>query len=85
MKSAIWLELSWNQLPFWKVHTDSEQVADWFLSERPDYALDPVQPGELAAEIPIQDGRVRVLPGTFEAEGGADGFFVARFRRLSRG
>jgi 16S rRNA (cytosine967-C5)-methyltransferase len=64
---------------------EGEQVADWFLSERSDYALDPVQPGELAAEIPIQDGRVRVLPGTFEAEGGADGFFVARFRRLSRG
>jgi 16S rRNA (cytosine967-C5)-methyltransferase len=64
---------------------EGEQVADWFLSARPDYALDPVQPGELAAEIPVQDGRVRVLPGTFEAEGGADGFFVARFRRLSRG
>jgi 16S rRNA (cytosine967-C5)-methyltransferase len=64
---------------------EGERVADAFLSARSDYALDPVQPGELAPEIPLSGGRVRVLPGTFEAEGGADGFFVARFRRLSRG
>jgi 16S rRNA (cytosine967-C5)-methyltransferase len=64
---------------------EGEQVADWFLATRPDYALDPVRPGELAAEIPLRDGRVRVLSGTFEAQGGADGFFVARFRRLSGG
>jgi 16S rRNA (cytosine967-C5)-methyltransferase len=64
---------------------EGEQVADHFLAARSDYALDPVQPGELPAEIPLTEGRVRVLPGTFEAEGGADGFFVARFRRLSRG
>lgn len=64
---------------------EGERVADRFLSARSDYALDPVQPGELASEIPLPGGRVRVLPGTFEAEGGADGFFVARFRRLSRG
>jgi len=64
---------------------EGEQVADQFLAARPDYALDPIQPGELAPEIPLADGRVRVLPGTFKAEGGADGFFVARFRRLSRG
>ena len=64
---------------------EGEHVADRFLSSRCDYAADPVQPGELAPQIPLPDGRVRVLPGTFEPEGGADGFFVARFRRLSRG
>jgi 16S rRNA (cytosine967-C5)-methyltransferase len=64
---------------------EGEQVADRFLSTHSNYALDPVHPGELAPQIPIHDGRVRVLPGTFEPEGGADGFFVARFRRLSRG
>jgi 16S rRNA (cytosine967-C5)-methyltransferase len=64
---------------------EGEQVADWFLAARPDYALDPVQPGELPPAIPLSGGRVRVLPGVFEAEGGADGFFVARFRRLSGG
>lgn len=64
---------------------EGEQVADRFLSARSDYTLDPVQPGSLAPKIPLPSGRVRVLPGAFEAEGGADGFFVARFRRLSRG
>jgi 16S rRNA (cytosine967-C5)-methyltransferase len=64
---------------------EGEQVADWFLAARPDYALDPVRPGELPPGIPLSGGRVRVLPGVFEAEGGADGFFVARFRRLSGG
>jgi 16S rRNA (cytosine967-C5)-methyltransferase len=64
---------------------EGEAVADAFLAERPDYALDPVRPGELAPEIPLSEGRVRILPGLFEAEGGADGFFVARFRRLSGG
>jgi 16S rRNA (cytosine967-C5)-methyltransferase len=64
---------------------EGEQAADRFLSARSDYALDPVRPDELAPQIPIRNGRVRVLPGTFEAKGGADGFFVARFRRLSGG
>ena len=27
------------------------------------------------------DGILRILPGTFEAQGGADGFFIARLRR----
>jgi 16S rRNA (cytosine967-C5)-methyltransferase len=60
---------------------EGEEVADFFLSERPDYALDPVGEGELVPEIPIVDGRVRILPGLFADQGGADGFFIARFRR----
>ena len=62
---------------------EGEAVADIFLTGRPDYRLDPVKPGELAPETPVRDGRVRVLPGTFEEAGGADGFFVARFRRIA--
>ena len=61
---------------------EGEAVADIFLTGRADFRLDPVEPGALAPEIPLREGRVRVLPGTFEAEGGADGFFVARFRRI---
>jgi 16S rRNA (cytosine967-C5)-methyltransferase len=62
---------------------EGEAVADGFLAADSGYRLDPVREGELPPEIPCQDGRIRVLPGVFEAEGGADGFFVARFRRLS--
>ncbi len=32
-------------------------------------------------DITDKDGRVRVLPGALAEQGGADGFFVARFRR----
>jgi 16S rRNA (cytosine967-C5)-methyltransferase len=64
---------------------EGEQVVERFLAARSDYVLDPVRPGELAPKIPLPSGHVRVLPGVFEAEGGADGFFVARFRRLSGG
>jgi 16S rRNA (cytosine967-C5)-methyltransferase len=64
---------------------EGERMAERFLAARSDYALEAVRPGELAPQIPLQAGHVRVLPGVFEAEGGADGFFVARFRRLSGG
>jgi 16S rRNA (cytosine967-C5)-methyltransferase len=60
---------------------EGEVVADAFLAGNPDFALDRVRLEELPPAIPIVDGRVRILPGTFAAEGGADGFFVARFRR----
>ncbi|MFN3387677.1 MAG: RsmB/NOP family class I SAM-dependent RNA methyltransferase, partial [Allosphingosinicella sp.] len=62
---------------------EGERVADAFLAGRPDYRPDPVKAGELPAEIAVRDGRVRVLPGAFEAAGGADGFFIARFTRLA--
>jgi len=60
---------------------EGEAVADAFLEQRGDFALDPVRAGELPAEIPIADGRVRTLPGLFLDQGGTDGFFIARFRR----
>ncbi len=60
---------------------EGEAVADALLSSRGDLRLEPVVLGELPPEIPVSDGRVRILPGVFEEAGGADGFFVARFRR----
>jgi 16S rRNA (cytosine967-C5)-methyltransferase len=60
---------------------EGEAVADAFLADRPGYRLSPVGPSELPAEIPVREGRVRVLPGAFEAQGGTDGFFAARFTR----
>jgi 16S rRNA (cytosine967-C5)-methyltransferase len=45
---------------------EGEQVADAFLGRRDDYRLEE---------------RQRILPGAYEAQGGADGFFIARLVR----
>ena len=60
---------------------EGEKVIEAFLAARPDYRLDPVSPEELPSGMRPNDGILRILPGTFEAEGGADGFFIARLRR----
>jgi 16S rRNA (cytosine967-C5)-methyltransferase len=49
---------------------EGEAVADAFLGRRGDYA---------------EDVRQRILPGAYEAQGGADGFFIARFVRNKGG
>ena len=60
-----------------------DQVAA-FLSANPDFAIDPVRSDELPNGIePAEQGWVRLLPGVLEAEGGCDGFFIARFVRGS--
>ncbi|WP_249341731.1 RsmB/NOP family class I SAM-dependent RNA methyltransferase [Sphingomonas sp. 3P27F8] len=60
-----------------------EQIAR-LLAERGDFAVMPPIDGELPEGIAAQaDGFVRTLPGTVEAKGGCDGFFVARLRRAS--
>ncbi len=60
---------------------EGEAVIADFLAARADYALDPVRPDELPKAIAPADGIVRTLPGLFADQGGADGFFIARFRR----
>ncbi|WP_157216619.1 RsmB/NOP family class I SAM-dependent RNA methyltransferase [Flavisphingomonas formosensis] len=61
---------------------EGEAVADALIEARPDYALLPVENAELPDGLtPDRSGRVRVLPGMLADQGGADGFFVARFRR----
>ncbi|HEX8401782.1 MAG TPA: RsmB/NOP family class I SAM-dependent RNA methyltransferase [Allosphingosinicella sp.] len=62
---------------------EGEQVASAFLASRRDFALDPVRPDELPAGMRPNDGIVRILPGIFADQGGADGFFIARFTRIS--
>ncbi|ARS29160.1 RsmB/NOP family class I SAM-dependent RNA methyltransferase [Sphingomonas sp. KC8] len=60
---------------------EGEGVADGFATER-DFIRDPILAEELPdGIIPGAAGRVRVLPGALGEAGGADGFFVARFRR----
>jgi 16S rRNA (cytosine967-C5)-methyltransferase len=49
---------------------EGERVADRFLAQRADYA---------------EEERQRVLPGAYEAKGGADSFFITHFVRNKRG
>jgi 16S rRNA (cytosine967-C5)-methyltransferase len=61
---------------------EGEAVADGLAGDRRferDFATQDELPGGIA---PGGAGRVRVLPGMLADAGGADGFFVARFRRI---
>ena len=62
---------------------EGEEIADGFAADRR-FARDPLRADELPDGIvPGAAGRVRVLPGALAEAGGADGFFVARWRRES--
>jgi 16S rRNA (cytosine967-C5)-methyltransferase len=61
---------------------EGERVVETFLAAHSDFAIDPPPRGELpdfATASP--EGWVRILPGLLEAEGGLDGFFMARLVR----
>jgi len=60
---------------------EGERLIEDFLASRPDYRLDAIAPEETPAEMRPNNGILRILPGTFAEAGGADGFFIARFRR----
>jgi 16S rRNA (cytosine967-C5)-methyltransferase len=61
---------------------EGEAVAEAFLASRIDFDLVPIGPDELPLGLaPDERGWLRIVPGAFEAEGGADSFFIARFRR----
>ncbi len=60
---------------------EGEAQARAFLAARPEFALAPIAPGEGGAPLAslTPDGWLRILP--HHAEGGLDGFFIARFVR----
>ena len=61
---------------------EGEAVAEVFLASRIDFETVPIAADELPAGVaPGPEGWLRILPGTLEAQGGADSFFIARFRR----
>jgi 16S rRNA (cytosine967-C5)-methyltransferase len=61
---------------------EGEQVVAAFLADQPDFHIVPIRPEEVAqGMVPAPEGHLRILPGTLAEEGGADGFFMARFRR----
>jgi 16S rRNA (cytosine967-C5)-methyltransferase len=61
---------------------EGEAQVRGFLAAHPDFALDPVAPGEGGAPAASRsaEGWLRILP--HHAEGGLDGFFIARFHRF---
>jgi 16S rRNA (cytosine967-C5)-methyltransferase len=61
---------------------EGEKIASAFLASHTGFAADPVAASELPDGIaPNANGEIRALPGTLEAAGGCDGFFIARFTR----
>ena len=60
---------------------EGEAQARAFLAHQPEFAPDPVAPGEggAPAQSVTPEGWLRILPQ--HLEGGLDGFFIARFRR----
>jgi 16S rRNA (cytosine967-C5)-methyltransferase len=59
---------------------EGEQVITAFLDRHREYRLD-APAGLPAFATPSAEGWVRMLPGLLEAEGGLDGFFMARLVR----
>ena len=63
---------------------EGEEQIVAFLARHGDYALAPIAGDELpAGMMPTPQGWLRLLPGTLEADGGCDGFFIARLRRAA--
>ena len=63
---------------------EGEERVAAFLKANAGFRIHPPTDGELPADVaPTNNGWVRVLPGTLEAEGGLDGFFIARLVRGS--
>ena len=59
---------------------EGEQVIRAFLDRHPDFTLEA--PSALPDFVPTSsEGWARVLPGLLEAQGGLDGFFIARLGR----
>jgi 16S rRNA (cytosine967-C5)-methyltransferase len=61
---------------------EGERVVEDFAAARPDCEPAHIEAGELPPAIPLDGNRIRLLPGIFEEQGGADGFFIARLRRV---
>ena len=59
---------------------EGEEVVQAFICRHPDMRLD--MPADLPGFVPISpEGWVRIVPGLLEADGGLDGFFMARLVR----
>jgi 16S rRNA (cytosine967-C5)-methyltransferase len=60
---------------------EGEGVVTGFLADHPAFAVEPIDPAMLPAGLaPSPEGWLRILPGQIADPGGADGFFIVRFR-----
>jgi 16S rRNA (cytosine967-C5)-methyltransferase len=83
-RAADWLKPGGSLIySVWSLEpVEGEQVVAAFLAGNSGLAIAPPQPGELPGFVnPTAEGTVRILPGLLEAEGGLDGFFIARLVR----
>ena len=64
---------------------EGEKVLEALLASRRDFRLADIQADEVPPGMRPNNGILRILPGTFADEGGADGFFIARLTRISGG
>lgn len=61
---------------------EGEQVVEAFLAGKAGWRIEPARAGELPDFVTSHPrGWVRILPGLIEAQGGLDGFFIARLVR----
>jgi len=61
---------------------EGEEIVRAFLAVHSEFAIDPVGEGDAPDFVTSSpEGWVRILPGLLEAEGGLDGFFMARLVR----
>jgi len=58
---------------------EGEGVIDAFLKKRSDFTVGSAD--ALPDFVGVSEGRIRILPGLLETEGGLDGFFIARLVR----
>ena len=62
--------------------SEGEERIAAFLGANPGFAMDRPKPDEFPAAILLNsEGYVRIVPGLLEADGGLDGFFIARLVR----
>ena len=63
---------------------EGEAQIERFLRDHRDFRVRAPHSSELPEGVAVEpEGWVRTLPGTLEAAGGCDGFFVARVERAS--
>ena len=62
--------------------SEGEDQLAALLERHPDLVSSPIDASEVPDGIEPVSGALRILPGTLEAAGGCDGFFVARLSKL---